>query len=205
MTDVFDATPAAISTARLRLRALTVGDAPAVHAYAFDPEVARFTPWRPQSSELFAKGYIKVITQPEFLNWAITQPPADQAIGMVFLHSFSQEHRKAEIAFNLARAHWNQGLATEAGAAVLDFGFRRLGLNRIEATCMPENLASRKVLEKLGMACEGRMRKSHHRYDGFHDMDLFALLSSPPLPRSPLPAAGLNSAEPARPPVHQMK
>jgi ribosomal-protein-alanine N-acetyltransferase len=180
MSDVFDATPAEILTPRLRLRALLPDDAPAVHAYAFDPEVARFLPWRPHSSELFAKGLVKVMTQPQFLNWAMTKPPADLAVGMVFLHSFSKQHQKAEVAFNLARAHWNQGLATEAAGAVLQFAFRQLGLNRIEALCMPENLSSRKVLEKLGLAFEGRMRKAHHRYDGFHDMDLFAVLASPP-------------------------
>ena len=84
---------------------------------------------------------------------------------------------KAEIAFNLSRAHWGQGLATEAAGAALHHAFHELGLNRIEAACMPENTSSRKVLEKLGMICEGRMRKSHRRYDGFHDMDLFAVLS----------------------------
>jgi ribosomal-protein-alanine N-acetyltransferase len=183
MSDAFDITPAEILTPRLRLRALLLDDAPAFHAYAFDPEVARFTPWRPHSSELFAKGLIKVITQPQFLNWAMTKPPADLVVGIVFLHSFSKQHLKAEIAFNLARAHWNQGLATEAVSAVLHFAFHQLGLNRIEALCMPENLSSRKVLEKLGMAFEGRMKKAHHRYDGFHDMDLFASLASPrPLP-----------------------
>ncbi|HXA13802.1 MAG TPA: GNAT family N-acetyltransferase [Opitutaceae bacterium] len=179
MSDAFDATPPAISTPRLRLRALLLEDAPAIHAYAFDPEAARFTPWRPHSSELFAKGLINVITQPQFLNWAVIMPPTDLAIGMVFLHSFSRQHQKAEIAFNLAQAHWNQGLATEAVGAVLHFAFHQLGLNRIEALCMPENLSSRKLLEKLGMTCEGRMRKVHHRYDGFHDMDLFAVLSNP--------------------------
>jgi RimJ/RimL family protein N-acetyltransferase len=41
---------------------------------------------------------------------------------------------------------------------------------------MPDNPASRRVLQKLGMRHEGRMRRSHHRHDGFHDMDLFAVL-----------------------------
>jgi [ribosomal protein S5]-alanine N-acetyltransferase len=186
MNDAFAAIPGEILTPRLRLRALLPDDVRAVHAYAFDPEVARFLPWRPHSSELFAKGFIKVITQPQFLNWALTRPPADQAIGMIFLHSFSKQHQKAEIAFNLAKAHWNQGLATEAGSAVLQFAFHQLGLNRIEALCMPENLSSRKVLEKLGLVFEGRMRKVHHRYDGFHDMDLFAVLASPRSASSPV-------------------
>jgi ribosomal-protein-alanine N-acetyltransferase len=177
MSDAFDASPPQISTQRLRLRALSRDDAPAVRAYAFDQEVARFMPWRPQSSEPFAQGLIKIITEPSFLNWAITKPPIDQSMGMVFLHSFCRQHRKAEIAFILAKAHWHQGMAAEAVGAVLHFAFHELGLNRIEATCMPENLPSRRVLGRLGMSCEGRMRKSHHRYDGFHDMDLFALLS----------------------------
>jgi [ribosomal protein S5]-alanine N-acetyltransferase len=180
MSDAFDAAPVEISTPRLRLRALGSDDAPAVHAYAFDPEVARFTPWRAHSSVLFAKGLIKMITLPQFLNWAITKPPSDVAIGMVFLQSFSKQHQKAEVAFNLAKAQWNQGLATEAVGAVLHFAFHQLDLNRVEALCMPENLSSRRVLEKVGMTFEGRMRKALHRYDGFHDMDLFAVISNLP-------------------------
>jgi [ribosomal protein S5]-alanine N-acetyltransferase len=178
VSDAFHGPPPEISTPRLRLRALRSDDSFAVHAYAFDPDVARYLPWRPLGTGGFAKGLINVMTQPDFLNWAITAPPGDLAIGMVFLHSFSSQHRKAEIAFSLAKSHWRQGLATEAARAVLRFAFRELGLNRVEALCMPENEASMGVIEKLGMKCEGTMRKVHHRYDGFHDMVLFALLSS---------------------------
>jgi ribosomal-protein-alanine N-acetyltransferase len=153
-------------------------DSHAVHAYAFDPDVARFLPWRPHSSEVFAKGLVEMVIQPDFLNWAITEPPSDNAIGMVFLHSFSRQHRKAEIAFNLAKSHWRQGLATEAARAVLRFAFHELGLNRVEALCMPGNAASESVIGKLGMTLEGTMRKVHRRYDGFQDMELFALVSS---------------------------
>ncbi len=178
MSDAFDRPPPEISTARLRLRALNSGDSRAVHAYAFDPDVARFMPWRPLSTEGFAKGLVGVMTQPDFLAWALTAPPADTAIGMVFLLSYSRQHRKAEIAFNLAKSHWRQGLATEAARAVLHYAFHGLGLNRVEALCMPANAASMRVLEKMGMKREGTMRKVHHRYDGFHDMELLALLSS---------------------------
>jgi ribosomal-protein-alanine N-acetyltransferase len=178
MSDAFDRTPPGISTPRLRLRALGSDDSRAVHAYAFDPDVARFMPWRPLGTEGFAKGLINLMTQPDYLNWAVTAPPADLAIGMVFLHSFSRQHRKAEIAFSLAKSHWRLGLATEAAQAVLRFAFHELGLNRVEALCMPENAASLRVIGKLGMRREGTMRNAHYRYDGFHDMELFALLSS---------------------------
>jgi [ribosomal protein S5]-alanine N-acetyltransferase len=177
MSDAFDRTPPEISTPRTRLRALQQADSRAVHAYAFDPDVSRYMPWRPGGSEQSASGLVHVMLRPEFLTWAITLPPDDTPVGMVFLHALDSRHHKAEIAFNLARPHWRRGLATEAAGAVLGFGFRQLGLNRIEALCMPANSASRALLEKLGMAREGTMRKVHHRYDGFQDMDLYALLS----------------------------
>jgi [ribosomal protein S5]-alanine N-acetyltransferase len=178
MSDAFDGPPPVLSTARLRLRELVLDDSRAVHSYAFDPDVARFTPWKPFASEMFARGLVEMILQPQFLSWAITVPPENLAVGMVFLQSFSRQHRRAEVAFNLAKPLWGRGLATEAAGAVLRFGFQGLGLNRIEALCMPQNAASGRVLGKLGMVCEGRMRKFHHRYDGFQDMDLFAVLSS---------------------------
>lgn len=183
MSDAFERTPPEIATSRLRLRALRQEDSCAIFSYAFDPEVAKFLPWRPQSTELFAAGLVSVFTQPQFLSWAMTFPEEDAAVGMVFLCSLSMQHRKAEISFNLARAHWRKGLAGEAAAAVLAFAFGELGLNRVEALCMPENTASRRLLERLGMAREGTLRKVHHRHDGFHDMDLFALIASDPAAR----------------------
>jgi ribosomal-protein-alanine N-acetyltransferase len=178
MSDAFERPPPEIRTSRLRLRALRSDDSRAVHAYAFDPDVARFMPWRPLSTEAFAKGLVNVMIQPDILNWAMTEPADDTAIGMVFLHSYSRQHHKAEIAFNLAKSHWRRGLATEAAEAVVRFAFHGLGLNRIEALSMPDNPASIGLIEKLGMRREGTMRRSHRRYDGFHDMELFALLAS---------------------------
>lgn len=178
MSDSF-ATPAPeILTSRLRLRALKVDDAPAVFSYASDPEVTRFTLWPAHPNEPYTRGFLQFFTAPTMLNWAMVLPGSPDAIGMVFLHSLNQHHKKAEIAFNLARSHWNRGVATEAATAILDYAFDALALNRIEATCMPANTASRRVLLKIGMTCEGRTRQSHARHDGFHDMDLYGVLRS---------------------------
>ena len=176
MSDSFDVAAPEISTARLRLRALAPDDATAIFRYASDPEVARFTLWPPHKSENFTREFLRLFTQPGFLSWAIIVRPEEAVAGMVFFHSFNKHHRKAELAFNLARTHWKKGFATEAAGAALAFAFPHLNLNRVEATCMPANLGARRVLEKSGMSYEGRMRRSHLRYDGAHDMDLFSIL-----------------------------
>jgi ribosomal-protein-alanine N-acetyltransferase len=176
VSDVVDSAPTPIELGKLTLRALSLADAAAVYAYASDPEVARFTLWPPHRSEEFTRDFLSTLLPPMVLSWTITLKADERVVGMVFLHSFSMRHRKAEIAFNVARSHWGRGIATEAVRAVIHLAFERLGLNRVEATCMPGNVASRCVLEKIGMSKEGTMRRSHHRYDGYHDMELFSIL-----------------------------
>lgn len=66
------------------------------------------------------------------------------------------------------RKFWGQGLMTEAIEAVIDFGFERMELNRIEASCKPENIGSWRVMEKTGMKFEGTIRQSMiHRGEFF--------------------------------------
>lgn len=60
---------------------------------------------------------------------------------------------QACLAFYLARPYWGRGLATEAGRAFINYGFKELGLSRIEAGADTKNLASNRVLQKLGFAC----------------------------------------------------
>ncbi len=176
MSDAFEVLAPEIGTARLSLRQLSLDDAPAIHAYASDPDVARFTLWPAHPDEDFTRKFLANLTHPTVLSWAIVWRESAEVVGMVFFHSLHRRHGRAELAFNLARRFWKRGIATEAATAVLDFAFRLVELNRVEATCMSDNLGSRRVLEKLGMTHEGVMRQSHRRHDGFHDMDLFSLL-----------------------------
>ena len=76
-------------------------------------------------------------------------------IGRCGLYPYRDEDNKvipgeASIAFYLARPYWRQGLATEAGQAFIQYGFRELGLSRIEAGIDANNLASIRVIQKLG-------------------------------------------------------
>jgi ribosomal-protein-alanine N-acetyltransferase len=176
MGDTFPTPAPVLETGGLVLRGLSVGDSPDVFAYASDPEVARFTLWPRHESEEQTRDFLRMLTGPAILGWAVVATGSPAVVGMVFLHSLSRHHRRAEIAFNVARSHWGRGLAGEASRLVLGYAFAQLGLNRVEATCMPGNARSLRVLEKLGMTHEGRLRRSHFRHDGFHDMELFSIL-----------------------------
>jgi len=68
------------------------------------------------------------------------------------------ESKEVEIAFIIAKSFWGKGYATEAVAAVLDFGFTNRGLSRIVAVTMEENSPSNKVLEKIGFQYQGNKR-----------------------------------------------
>jgi RimJ/RimL family protein N-acetyltransferase len=61
---------------------------------------------------------------------------------------------------------------------VVDYGFAALELHRIEATCMPHNIGSSRVMEKAGMTYEGTLREYYRKADGFRDAAMYAVLRS---------------------------
>ena len=159
-------------TERLLLRDFTPEDVEAVHAYAGDPEVCRYTDWGPNTpaqSQAFVHEMLaaSALEQPDSMMWAVTA--AGGVVGACSTTVTSHEHRRGVMGYVLARAHWGKGYATEAAAAVLRFAREDLGLERVEATCRPGNAASQRVLVKIGMQQEGLLR-SHmlvrgHRED----------------------------------------
>jgi ribosomal-protein-alanine N-acetyltransferase len=152
-----------LKTERLLLRAFRPDDWPAVHAYGSDPEVVRFMHWGPNTIEASrhhtnrAVATAAVAPQLHF-PYAVERIADGRVIGSVELSMTSLDHRRAEMGYVLAHGAWGQGYATEAAAALVGYGFGALGLHRIAATCDPDNIGSARVLEKIGMTYEGRLR-----------------------------------------------
>lgn len=150
-----------LTTERLLLRAFTPDDVEAVHAYAGDPEVCRYTDWGP-NTPLQSQAFIdemraaSAAESPGSLTWAVTV--TGNVVGACSVTVTSHEHQRGVMGYVLARSHWGRGYATEAAAAVLRFARAELGLRRVEATCRPDNVASQRVLGKIGMEQEGLMR-----------------------------------------------
>ena len=106
--------------------------------------------------------------------------PADglaPLIGIIALE-FNHLARLAELGYWLGVPYWNKGYATEAARAVVEYGFKVLRLNRIQARHMTNNPASGRVLQKLGMAYEGTHRQATRRFGAYQDLAVYAILRS---------------------------
>lgn len=169
-----------LETARLRLRRFSPDDAADVYEYASDRLVAKHVFWAPHASlnatMEFLDRHIKAAQNGELSSWAVEHRADRKMIGTCGFAWWRPEHGKAEIAYAVSRKYWNQGLASEAAAACIDYGFGTMGLNRIEARCMPENTASERVMQKCGMRCEGTLRQTMLVKGRYVDLKMYAIL-----------------------------
>lgn len=109
------------------------------------------------------------------LAMAIQAPEEEQALGNVNLARFDDGRREAAIGYWLVPAARGRGLAIGAVALLVDWGFERLGLDRIEFAILPENLASQRVAERLGATPEGLRERSHEAEGRRWDMTIWSL------------------------------
>lgn len=98
-------------------------------------------------------------------------------IGRCGFHNWYPFHKKAEIGYVIFdEENRNKGYMNEAMDAVLNYGFSKMNLNRIEATASPKNLPSIKILENYGFVKEGLLRQHFMRNDILEDSQIFSLL-----------------------------
>ena len=107
---------------------------------------------------------------------AIALRTDDRAVGSCRIEIRDDAGQTGDLGYVFDKAQWGRGYATEAGCALLVFGFERLGFHRIWARCDVRNAASARVLEKLGMEREGRLRHDVRRKGEWHDSFLYAIL-----------------------------
>jgi RimJ/RimL family protein N-acetyltransferase len=103
----------------------------------------------------------------------------DERVGFVYLvreESNAVEFRFAELAYWIAREHWNEGYATAAVAAMVEYGFDELGLHRVKAATFADNEASQRVLEKVGFEREGVAREEAYVEGTWRDCVDYGLL-----------------------------
>lgn len=158
-----------LETERLILRRFTLDDLDELVRLRVDPEVGRYLGEQSREKvEQRLRFYISHYEPHGFGVWAVILKDTGRMIGWCGL-MFLEETPEVEVGYGVAREYWGQGLMTEAARACLRYGFETAGLERIVAVAMPENLASRRVMEKLGM----RYEKMAHHYG--HELVYYAI------------------------------
>jgi ribosomal-protein-alanine N-acetyltransferase len=155
------ALPTDLQGERIRLRPLESADFAAVHAYASDPEVTRYTAWGP-NDEAATRAFLDFAMQLQGADnanyrFGVVLRDSDELVGGCGIEIESEEHRRASFGYSLARRHWGLGYATEVALLLKSLAFDSLGVHRLEATCHPDNVRSIRVLAKAGLTVEGRL------------------------------------------------
>ncbi|MDZ8183885.1 MAG: GNAT family protein [Nostoc sp. ChiSLP02] len=170
-----------LQTERLILRDFVESDWLAVHEYAGDAEVVRYLTFGPNSeadTRNFLQREISLQRQEtrQHFALAVTLKAQKQLIGICRISTLDTVNKTASIGYCLAKQFWGQGYATEAVREIICFGFQELGLHRIFATCHPANIASARVMQKVGMQQEGYLREHHCIKGEWRDSWLYAIL-----------------------------
>lgn len=171
-----------IETARLLVRHFRESDLPAFVAYRNDPAVARYQSWGAALTEERASVFIDEMKSArpgvpgEWFQFAVALKTTGGLIGDCGLRVNIEEPRQAEIGYGFASEHQGNGYATEAIAAVLDFAFGALGLHRVHAYVICENVRSVDLLERLGMRREAHFLEHYWHHDAWVDEYEYAIL-----------------------------
>ncbi len=154
-----------VETERLGMRRYHPDDAEMFLALFSDPEVMRYIPneLAPDNVDEMRQ---MLVDYPDykkhgFGRWSCILKETGRFIGFTGLKFLEDFGGEVDLGYRFFREFWGRGIATEAGLASLSYGFDVLGLQRVIGLALPENIASKRVLEKCGMSFE-----RHATYDG---------------------------------------
>jgi len=164
---------------RVLLREYRLTDAAAMHRLAGNPAVAdnRLSipyPFGEDMAEERIAMLASAFDSGDMAAFAVVDTASDKLVGEVSLR-IDRGSNQATLSYWIGEPFWGLGYCTEAASMVVDYGFESLGLRRICARCLPTNIASQRVLQKLGMLPEGRTRRYNAKLGRDEDMAMFGL------------------------------
>ena len=145
-----------METARLIMRKFSPDDWQDLYEYLSGEEVVRYEPYGVFTQEQARREAINRSNNPSF--WAVCLKSTGKLIGNIYLAK--QDFDTWELGYVFNSNYQGKGYATESAKALLDYLFLNCNAHRIVAMCNPLNIASRELLERLGMRKEGYLIKS---------------------------------------------
>lgn len=171
-----------LETENLILRKIDLDDVTDFYEYAKEPSVTKYLTWSPHPDKAYTYDYIYYLRDRyksgDFYDWAIVKKDSGKMIGTCGFTRFDYPNNSAEVGYVLNPDYHGFGIATEAAARVIRFGFEILGLNRIECKYIIGNNASRRVMEKNGMTYEGIRREGMLIKGMYRDIGICSILRS---------------------------
>ncbi len=155
-----------LKTERLLLRDITLTDLHNIHSLHSIPETDQYNtlgiPKNIGETEEYVHDWISKNNELPRVKYVLALELLDsnKFIGLFGINIGKEKYKNAEIWYKIDKDYWNKGYTTEAVRSILNYGFNDLNLHRIEAGCATENVASIRVLEKVGMKREGMKRKN---------------------------------------------
>lgn len=155
-----------LMTETLRLRKIKISDVPSLLKYCHNKKISEQIinipyPYREEDAVFRINFVWQGFKNKERYVFAITLKNSDELIGEIGLH-MDKSNNSAQFGYWIAEPFWGKGIASEATAAILKFGFMDLHLNKIYATHYPENPASGKVMLKNKMIKEAELKEQYN-------------------------------------------
>jgi ribosomal-protein-alanine N-acetyltransferase len=154
-----------LETDRLFLREWNIKDSENLYQLNLNPNVVKYTGDKAFESIAEAENFLANYKDYEingFGRWAVNDKSNGEFLGWCGL-KYVKELNETDIGFRFFEEHWNKGFATESAKACLKYGFENLNLKTIIGRAMAENVASQKVLEKIGMNYEREFNFDEHK------------------------------------------
>lgn len=166
-------------TERLHLREIKQVDAKDIYKILSNPEVIKYDTFELftniKQAEDLIEGFNDAFRRRQAIFWGISFKKQPEIIGFCKCEIEIPKVR-ADLGYDLQNEYWNMGIMTEALGAVIEYTFKILNINRIEATVSTNNKSSIKVLEKSGLVKEGILRERCYMSDTYHDMMMLSIL-----------------------------
>lgn len=171
-----------LHTPRLTLRSFRISDAADIVRLAGEREIAATTrhiphPYELPAAEAWLASLAPAHERGELLNFATTLRTTGELIGAIGL-VLNQVDRHGELGYWIGKPYWDNGYATEAARVIVQHAFGELRLHRIFAHHFSRNAASGRVMQKLGMKCEGYMREHRFKFGHYEDLVIYGMTSA---------------------------
>ena len=176
--DVFSDMPM-IETEKAILRKMNITDAKDMFEYSSNKEVTKYLSYDHTSiedAEKYMQNNVAKYAQGECMIWGVEYKENRKYIGACGFTHWDTENSSAEIAYTLTQSYWGKGIMSEIVDKLLEFGFEKMQLNRIEARCLSENDKSVRIMEKNNMKFEGVLREQIYSKGKHRDIKMYSIL-----------------------------